>query len=462
LSLVAATLAIAGQTLPAHKINRIIIISVIVGGLIVLIDSYWPFARSAPPALFAGAIPIVAIGVVLFFLVTVIRQFQSYPLQTKLLLAFFLVALLPLSVLAISNDNAERTFLTNSANQSLNSAATRIANEIDSFFNTETGLLKVEADLPSLTDFLRIREDFRTADSPYELQISGLLAILAQDTPLPITEPGTKISVPTYLLLDGNGKVVASNDRTRLKQNLADQTYFKNPIQTRALYISSLSFTGQVHVADIYMATPVLDAQQNIIGVFAARFDTNWLQAITAGSNNIAGPQSFGMVFDIVDQNYIHIAHGLEPYKIGMVVGQLDSTAARNLQSLNRIPGGAPESLSTNLTDLNNHLLNISTQPDFAAADIGAGAKIYQAAVTTIKSGQPWLVAFFQPQDVFLEPANVQTQNTIKLALAISVLVAAAAVGGAQVLTGPIVRLTSIVTHITAGDLSARARVETG
>lgn len=462
ISLVAATLAIAGQTLPAHKINRIIIISVAVGGLIVLIDSYWPFVRSAPPAQLAGAIPIVAIGMVLFFFVTVIRQFQSYPLQTKLLLAFFLVALLPLSVLAISNDNAERTFLTNTANQSLNSAATRIANEIDSFFNTETGLLKVEADLPSLIDFLHIREDFRSADSPYELQISGLLAILAQDTPLPITESEAKISVPTYLLLDGNGKVVASNDRARLNQNQADQPYFTNPIQTRALYISSLSFTGQVHVADIYMATPVLDAQQNIVGVFAARFDTNWLQAITAGSNNIAGPQSFGMVFDIVDQNYIHIAHGLEPYKIGMVVGQLDNTAAQKLQSLNRIPGGAPESLSTNLTDLNNHLLNISAQPDFAAADIGAGAKNYQVAVTTIKSGQPWLVAFFQPQDVFLEPANIQTQNTIKLALAISVLVAAAAVGGAQVLTGPIVRLTSVVTHITAGDLSARARIETG
>ncbi len=87
--------------------------------------------------------------------------------------------------------------------------------------------------------------------------------------------------------------------------------------------------------------------------------------------------------------------------------------------------------------------------------------KMNQAAVTRLKT-QPWLVSFFQPQDVFLAPVKTQERSTALLAVVIAVMVAAAALGVAQLLAGPIIRLTAVAESVTAGDLTAQARVESG
>src|SRR3970282_2309032 len=75
---------------------------------------------------------------------------------------------------------------------------------------------------------------------------------------------------------------------------------------------------------------------------------------------------------------------------------------------------------------------------------------------------RPWSVLFAQPQRVFLASAAEQTRNTVLLGVLITGLVALAAIGMSQFLTGPITRLTGVAAKITAGDLTAQARVESG
>lgn len=134
LSGIAITVGIGGQTLPARQVGRTVVLAVLDAAIIILIDLYWPFYRSPAPRVFLQFIPVVGVVVIIYFVYTLIRQFQSYPLQTKLLLAFFLVALVPLGILTESNDNATRLALTSSANQALSAAAAQTADSIDNFF----------------------------------------------------------------------------------------------------------------------------------------------------------------------------------------------------------------------------------------------------------------------------------------------------------------------------------------
>jgi len=74
---------------------------------------------------------------------------------------------------------------------------------------------------------------------------------------------------------------------------------------------------------------------------------------------------------------------------------------------------------------------------------------------------QPWIVAFFQPEDVFLMPVRDRTRNTILLASVVLALVAAAAVGTAGLLTRSIARLTAVARQVSEGNIGAKAAVTT-
>jgi GAF domain-containing protein/HAMP domain-containing protein len=457
ISIVAITLALGGEALPARQFSWAIIISIVAGAAILWIELYWPFFRPAAPLFISQFAPALSAGVLLLVFVTVFRQFQAYALQTKLLLAFFLVSLIPLGIQALSNDNATRTVLTNTANQALSAAATRIADEIDDFFNSQINQLTIDAQLPTTISYMNLPGDLRAASSDLAQQTFQLLVTLARKTALPGGETST--AAPVYYLLDAQGVVVVSSDRSLVGQSAAKANYYTKPALELKPYVSPIEFVDSTRQANFYIAVPVVNLSAKLIGILVVRYNTDIIQSIVVDGNDLAGPQSFGAVFNIVDQNYIHIAHGLDASVIGSVVGPLDSATAQKLQSTHRLPAGPLEQLSTNLPDLNDHLLHGQEQRFFAAKDIGD--QINQVAVAAIKSDQPWLVGFFQPQSVFLEPANIQTQNSVKLALAISLLVAAAAVGISQLLTGPIVRLTSSATRVTTGDFTARARVET-
>jgi GAF domain-containing protein/HAMP domain-containing protein len=131
------------------------------------------------------------------------------------------------------------------------------------------------------------------------------------------------------------------------------------------------------------------------------------------------------------------------------------------LQAAHRLPDLPDEELSTNLPALEQNLVNAADQPFFAVEDAVISGRMNQVAVTALKT-QLWLVAFFQPQDVFLAPVKAQERSAVSLAVVVTVLVAAAALGVAQMLAGPIIRLTAVAASVTAGDLTAQARVESG
>ncbi|MGH2522237.1 MAG: GAF domain-containing protein, partial [Anaerolineales bacterium] len=109
--------------------------------------------------------------------------------------------------------------------------------------------------------------------------------------------------------------------------------------------------------------------------------------------------------------------------------------------------------------DLEQNLSAAVTQTYFSVRDVATGSQVNRVAVVRLQT-QPWLMAFFQPQQVFLAPAEAQTRATLLLGLAVAGGVAVAALFVAQQLSGPIARLTAATTKVAQGDLLAHARVE--
>src|SRR5439155_4868628 len=101
---------------------------------------------------------------------------------------------------------------------------------------------------------------------------------------------------------------------------------------------------------------------------------------------------------------------------------------------------------------------NSTAVPFFTAEEVVGSGHIDQVAVAKLNS-RPWLLAFFQPRDVFLAPVQRQTSTTLTLAALIAVIVTAGAVLAAQVLADPLARLTGTAEKVAAGDLNVRAEV---
>ncbi len=186
------------------------------------------------------------------------------------------------------------------------------------------------------------------------------------------------------------------------------------------------------------------------------QFRARQLQELILETAGLAGPESFAVLFD---EHYIHLAHNTAPETIMKLVAPLDSATITALQSQMRLPNIPPDELSTNLPELLEKLERAQSDPFFESEDVATGDRINQVAVTQMRT-QPWLVAFFQPQDVLFTPVEAQARSTVLLAILIASGVALAALAVAEQLSKPIIRLTEAAMRLAEGDLAARA--ETG
>ncbi|MGC1378370.1 MAG: GAF domain-containing protein, partial [Anaerolineales bacterium] len=96
----------AAQTLTSRAAYRIIIFSIVGSILMGLLEIYPPAFQYLVPGL--TPVLVTAGGVVMFiFSIVVVRQFRSYPLHIKLVINFMLVALVPSSIVAFSQPQAD-------------------------------------------------------------------------------------------------------------------------------------------------------------------------------------------------------------------------------------------------------------------------------------------------------------------------------------------------------------------
>ncbi|MFQ5616641.1 MAG: PAS domain S-box protein, partial [Anaerolineales bacterium] len=232
-------------------------------------------------------------------------------------------------------------------------------------------------------------------------------------------------------------------------------TYFQEN-GTDKVYVSPVQFSPATGAASLYFSSPVMNTSGELIGVLRVRYQAGVLQQILVEKNDIAGAGSFGVLFD---EHHIHLAHGTAPEVNYIPIIRLPPSKIAELRAELRLPDLPDEEIFIlQLDGLEEHLSNSATQQFFEAEDVATGEMINQVAITQMAT-QPWLVTFFQPQDIFLAPVEAQTRTAFILSGFIAVASVLAAFGMGHVLGVPILRLTHAVTKFTTGDLEARMNI---
>lgn len=409
------------------------------------INPSWRILLAAPSI---GPAAAVIFGVIL----VVVVAFQAWKgnLRTKLIMAFLVVTVIPLAIMAFVNDRSSRQSLTNNANTALLSAASSTAVELDSFITNNLDVIRTQANLPDISSYITLTPSQRIEQNDKFDNIASILSTFARQNPIYIS------SVAIY---DLNGITLADTFADDINSDKSDRSWFQKPMETGLPFASDLEFSQTTGEASIYFSAPVRETSGKIVGVIRTRYNAAVLQDIVSSNNNLLGQNSFAVLMDA--ESHIRLAHGTTPSIIFKSVVPMNNETIRDLQLLRLLPPGSPEEFSTNLPDFEAALENYDkAQPYFVAELKINDNTLEQGAIVTMKT-QNWHVVYAQGQDTFLASINTQARNNILLALVIGVVVALFGLYMAQTLAGPIVRLTQTAEAIAGGDIDIQAKVET-
>ena len=402
-------------------------------------------------------IPFVVILISLAMTWRLVHVFQFGNIRTRLVIAFLAVTIIPLGLLAVVNNRLIQATLVENANQSLLNVASESARTVDDFIFNNLQTVKSEAQISAFAEFL---------SHPINLQRQE-----AQSDPIQNslrTLQNKEISrIISYALLDRNGINVIDSNPVNIGNDESQSEYFQTSFIEGITFASEVvfaqDFTGEGFFtgASIYFSAPVIGSDMDTLGVLRIQFDASVLQDILEKSNDLAGEESFGVLYQKVEGRHLHIAHGTAPEILYTTMVEFSNTVnMEDMQEAGEIPSMENmEDMSMGMSEIHLGFAQVDEDPFFSAPDLLTVDRINQAAVLRLSSQPNWIIAFFQPQDIFLIAAQQQSAISTILVVVMSALVAGIAVILSQILSRPISELTEVAQKVASGDLTAKAKI---
>lgn len=433
--------------LPARRVNRAVSLGLVLGAVNLLLEAYWPFERipsliaSVP---YANAVLVSAILAALF--IFVVRRYRYFNLYTKLLVAFNLAAAIPAIVVGLINYNTSRIALTQTATTGLRNAATQTASDVDDFLARTRDAVFLEAQIPILTDYV---EAFRLGYSNDPDAFQEARDYLDR---LATKDPGMLLS---YAILNVRGVNIYDTNPAGIGRRESTYDYFTHPFRAGTPYISPVMM-GPENVPSITFSAAIRGEDGEVIGILRARYRAIIIQNIVRRRSGLLGEGSYGV---LLDEHHVYLANGLNPDLVLRTPLPLDAATLTSLQNWGRLPAGTPEQLSLNQPEVEAGL-SLPNGTLFYAPMAGGPETAARAAAASAKvNSVNWTVVFFQPESVFLQPLEAESDS---LLLMVSGVMLFATVGSwflAQRLSNPIEKLTTTARRIEQGDLTAEAEV---
>jgi PAS domain S-box-containing protein len=370
-------------------------------------------------------------------------------LRTKLLVAFLGVSLCPLLVISYRDSEVTRSALTASAYQALFAAASQTALRLDTFIAATANVIGTQAQMPPLGEYLSLP----AADQePAERRLVDILHAFAQKNPA---------FTSSVAVLDLHGRIVLDTQPANVGLDESATEDFRIALETGLPYASGLEFSASDGKPYLNFSSVVNSLDGRPVGVLRERYSVAVVQQMVAENNRLVGPQSFAIV---LNEDGLLLADGhLSPGQLSdglfKSTRPLDPARLSELRTRRLLPREFAQDISLNFPGLAEGLEKAGQPaPYFTLQLSNHGSPQHAAAVTPMKT-QPWMVVFLQPQEVFLAPIRAQTRDTVLLALGIVGAVAAAAIGVAQLLTGPMVRLMAVARQVAEGNFEGKVLV---
>jgi len=371
--------------------------------------------------------------------------FTRLTLQAKTLWIFLLVALVPVILLATLGTLQSQRDLTAAAESSLSGNAKQSAASLDALIKSLLDSIRVEAQSPDLIEYLSLLSESRKG-SPVEKRALAYLTVL---------DGKDAINILSYGIVDRNGLNLLDNSSEHIGKSEADSLYFKQIFESGAPYASPVVYRDEGSPV-IYFASPIRNAQRNIIGVLRAEYNAGIIQQIA----NTNAQTSVSTTILVLDDNLIRqadtsnsdlILHPMAPLK--------------------------PEILNAALTEKRLLVNALSTKPEtnnlkFASIiDVNAESQVFEADLFANVSGtdsvaaarmtnEPWVVVVSQPRSLLLGNVQRQTIQNLLVFLAVAIVVGGIAVFTSRTLISPLTSLTKTAESIASGNLESRAIVQ--
>jgi len=447
-TLVLVTTLMVSYNIPQRRVIEAISASLIFGSAAMIFDLNFrgaPFRLPMPQGL-----PNILWGIIIvlsaIFLYLLIQQFPRFSLRAKIITAFAIVTVISISILGFFYSRSVESVLTQEANQTLFNAASQTEDSLRQFIDFNLQAIHTEARLPVLVHYAAQSELEREAMTE---TVTQTLQTLAQKDAY----------IASYAMLDLQGNVLIDTNSSNIGANESMLSAFTSPIANGNPAMSNVEMDPMSHEPSLYFSAPIIENENIIVGILRTRYDAYVLQDLIEKSNDRGGNNSFAVLFD---ENHIHLAHGIAPETIFTSVVPLEDSLFEELIESRRLPQQSEEETFLDLPDLNFHLRQTENSENgvvyFDAEDIATGDRLNRVVVLDL--GNPsWLLAFFQPQEIYLEPVENLTNTTIFLSLLAGFGSVLVSVILTQILVAPIMKLNESVQEISQGKLDTQVEI---
>lgn len=470
ITLLMALGAIVGLALTGQRARRTMAVGVAVALAVVLLDLFFndlpfplPWTRLALPEDYRTLyLPLVALAMVLVFGALLIRQFPRFRLGTKLLLGFLVVALVPLALISLRNDQQSRELLRSAANQTLLAAGAQTAAALDSFINTNLAAVQAESRLTVFGDYLNLPPAQRAGSAEEQAVLQNFRGL--QDTPRQNIATGEEFwMIQAYALLDTQGRVAIANSPTLATSPALQGEVFTRPNVTGEAFASPVHFAAAGDARFLYFSAPVIDVNRQQVGVLVSQISADWLQRVVRQAGRTVGAQT-NATAALFDEHTLRLADGAASADELRFAAMPEPATLAALLRAERLPRRELDALNAGLPALAAQVAaaQANNAPAYftgAAFSPLSNQETPSLAVLFPLQTQPWVVMMAEPERVALAPAQAQTRLTLLTALAFALAVAALAALAARDLTRPLGTLTLAAERVQAGDLSARAEL---
>jgi len=425
---------IASVSLPPAWTRVAIISAFVIAIFVVLTDLYLPYTGQPANPIYTN----VAAGVTSFvYALFILRNFRSYSLQTKIIIAFIVVTIFPLFILSFINSwFTIRTIQAQNETQ-LSSLAIITADTVDDFIITQLDNVYADAKQVSLTEYL---ED--PAFEQAEQKASLTLLALTRKSP---------IFIRSAAVLNTNGINILDSFEKNQGRNEADFPYFTRPLKNGLPYVSNITFRG--NKPSIFFSAPIKNAEGKTIGILRIEYHAAVIQSFV---QNLQQKDS-DTIISLVDTNtYLRTAHTGNRDNLFKSYKAFTEVELVALESDGRLPLDPLRETNNAIVEGINNLQQESLFYLFSDANIATDVH-----TGVFLSTQPWVALVSQPTNEYLAPLREQQRTNALISVLLVIFSVVTGFIVSQVLTSPLTALTKIAEKVTSGDLTAQAEIRT-
>lgn len=425
---------IASVSLPPAWTRAAIISAFVIAIFVVLTDLYLPYTGQPANPIYTN----VAAGVTSFvYALFILRNFRSYSLQTKIIIAFIVVTISPLFILSFINSRFTiRTIQAQNETQ-LSSLAIITADTVDDFIITQLDNVYADAKQVSLTEYL---ED--PAFEQAEQKASLTLLALTRKSP---------IFIRSAAVLNTNGINILDSFEKNQGRNEADFPYFTRPLKNGLPYVSNITFRG--NKPSIFFSAPIKNAEGKTIGLLRIEYHAAVIQSFV---QNLQQKDS-DTIISLVDTNtYLRTAHTGNRDNLFKSYKAFTEVELVALEADGRLPLDPLRETNNAIVEGINNLQQESLFYLFSDANVATDVH-----TGVFLSTQPWVALVSQPTDEYLAPLREQQRTNALISVLLVIFSVVTGFIVSQVLTSPLTALTKIAEKVTSGDLTAQAEIRT-